>query len=98
MTKKTGATKAKRKVKRGRPTRAAASKKALKGVDLSAVDPEQILRSIAADTSAPATARLQAVRELRKSAAAPQSQQEREQQEADPVARRALLIINGGKA
>lgn len=84
--------------KRGRPTRAAASKKALKGVDLSGVDPEQILREIAADSSAPAAARLAAVRELRKPGSTNRQTSEPPTAELDAVTRRALKIINGGRA
>lgn len=97
MTKKRAATKPKKRTKRGRPTRARASAKALKGVDLSAVDPDQILRAIAADTSAPASARLQAVRELKK-LVGPQQPKQLDEQEASPLARRALRILNGGRA
>jgi len=49
---------AKRTKKVGRPTRRAASKTALAGVDLSTVDPVSVLRSIAADESAPASAQV----------------------------------------
>lgn len=61
--------KAGKKAKRGRPSRAEASKKALEalaaaGVDPATVDPRRILESIAADTSAPASARVQACRAL----------------------------------
>jgi hypothetical protein len=48
----------------GRPTRATRSATALVGVDLSKVDPVAVLRSIAADVTAPATARVQAARAL----------------------------------
>jgi hypothetical protein len=48
----------------GRPSRAEASAKALLGVDLAAVDPMRILREIAADTSAPAGARVAAAKAL----------------------------------
>jgi hypothetical protein len=48
----------------GRPNRAEASKKALAGVDLSSVDAVAILRRIAADESAPASARVAACRAL----------------------------------
>jgi hypothetical protein len=51
--------------RRGRPTRAEAPAKALAGVDLSSVDPLDVLRAIAADESAPASARVSACRELR---------------------------------
>ena len=50
--------------KRGRPTRAEASAKALAGVNLAAVDPVVVLRTIAADCSMPGTARVQAARSL----------------------------------
>jgi hypothetical protein len=50
--------------KRGRPSRGEASAKALIGVDLTAVDPVAILRAIAADTSAPAGARVAAAKAL----------------------------------
>jgi hypothetical protein len=50
--------------KGGRPTRAEATTKALRGVDLTAVDPLDIVRAIAADTSAPAVARLRAAEVL----------------------------------
>jgi hypothetical protein len=49
---------------RGRPTRAEASRKALAGVDLGSVDPLDVLRAIAADTSAPASARVTAAKAL----------------------------------
>jgi len=58
------ATPRKPKRKGGRPSRAEASAKALCGVDLTAVDPVAILREIAADLSAPASARVQAARAL----------------------------------
>jgi hypothetical protein len=50
--------------RRGRPSRAQASRKALRGVDPSSVDPRDVLREIAADRSAPATARVAAARAL----------------------------------
>jgi len=50
--------------KGGRPSRASASAKALLGVDLTAVDPVGILRAIAADLSAPASARVAACKAL----------------------------------
>jgi hypothetical protein len=58
------ATRRKPKRKGGRPSRAEASAKALLGVDLAAVDPVAILRAIAADLSAPASARVAACRAL----------------------------------
>ena len=86
---------AKRKKKAGRPTRRAASKTALAGVDLSTVDPLAVLRSIAADESAPASARVAAARALLTDG------QHREQPASDggdAVSRRALRILQGGKA
>jgi hypothetical protein len=50
--------------KGGRPNRGEASAKALLGVDLMAIDPVAILRAIAADTSAPAGARVAAAKAL----------------------------------
>ena len=55
---------------RGRPSRAEASREALAGVDLSKLDPLDVLREIAADTSAPASARVAAAKELRAAAVA----------------------------
>jgi hypothetical protein len=57
-------TPAKPKRRTGRPTRAEASAKALAGVNLAEVNPELILRAIAADVSMPGTARVQAARSL----------------------------------
>jgi hypothetical protein len=50
--------------KGGRPTRAEASRKALLGVDLAAVDPVTVLREILADCSQPASARVSAAKVL----------------------------------
>src|SRR5262249_13121948 len=58
------ATPSKPKRKGGRPSRAEASAKALRGLDLTAIDPVSILRAIAADLSAPASARVAACRAL----------------------------------
>jgi hypothetical protein len=80
----------------GRPTRRAASKTALEQVDLSAVDPVAVLRAIAGDTSAPASARVAAARALisddRRSSEKP------EPEKIDAVSRYALRILKGGKA
>jgi hypothetical protein len=59
-----GVTPRKPRRKGGRPSRAEASAKALLGVDLTAVDPVAILRAIAADRSAPASARVSAAKAL----------------------------------
>jgi len=50
--------------KGGRPSRAEASVKALRGLDLTAIDPVAVLREIAADLSVPASARVAACRAL----------------------------------
>jgi len=50
--------------KRGRPTRAEASTAALSGIDTDAVDPTAVLQEIAADPTAPASARVAAAKEL----------------------------------
>jgi hypothetical protein len=50
--------------RRGRPSRAEASERALQDVDVSAVDPLDVLREIVADRSAPATSRVAAARAL----------------------------------
>jgi hypothetical protein len=57
-------TPAKPKSKGGRPSRAAASAKALRGIDPAAIDLVMVLRTIAADRSAPASARVNACRTL----------------------------------
>lgn len=84
--------------KGGRPTRSAASTRALAQVDLSRIDPVSVLRQIAADTSAPASARVQAARAL----IADERRGNEAPPEADPaldaVSRGALRILNGGKA
>jgi hypothetical protein len=51
---------------RGRPTRAAASRRALEelGVDPTALDPLRILAAVAADESAPASSRVMAAKAL----------------------------------
>ncbi|MER9590929.1 hypothetical protein NKI94_19250 [Mesorhizobium australicum] len=80
--------------KRGRPTRAAASKRALSGVDISAVDPLTVLRQIAADTSAPANARLQAARTL---LAREGKKEKGDGAEHDRISERALTLLKGGR-
>jgi hypothetical protein len=50
--------------KRGRPSRAEASAKALRGVDLGTCDPAAILREIALDRSQPGSTRVSACRAL----------------------------------
>lgn len=87
---------AKRKKKMGRPTRRLASKKALVGIDLSTVDPVAVLREIAADGSAPASARVAAARALIADDRKPEQQPE--DHGGDAISRHALRILRGGKA
>ena len=75
--------------KTGRPTRAQASAKALANVDLSSVDPRLVLLQIAADATAPATARVQACRALLAQAAT----KEPTGTDADPVTELALKLL-----
>jgi hypothetical protein len=86
---------AKRTKKVGRPTRRAASKTALAGVNLSAVDPVTVLRSIAADESAPASARVAAAKALL--IVSQREDQPEDQCGGDAVSRQALRILQGGK-
>ena len=58
------ATPVKPKRKGGRPSRAEASVKALRGLDLTAIDPVAILREIAADRSMPGSTRVMACKAL----------------------------------
>ncbi len=86
--------KPKRKV--GRPTRREASKRALSGLDLSTLDPVAVLRTIAGDSSAPASARVAAAKALLLA----EGQRERppeDQYGGDAVSRQALRILQGGK-
>ena len=83
-----GRTAAKRK---GRPSRAVASAKALAAlqIDPASVDPRAVLQSIAADTSAPATARVGACRAL----LAKPEEAEPEDAAADAVTKLALRLL-----
>jgi hypothetical protein len=83
----------KRKRKAGRPNRREASSKALAGVDVTTVDPFEVLRTIAADVSAPASARVAAAKAL-----VADSQKQPEDEAGDPVSRHALRILKGGRA
>lgn len=85
------------KKKRGRPSRKEASREALADVDVTAVDPIAVLRAVAGDESAPASARVAAARALLKAGALGKKENPAEVAESDPVARRALKILNGGK-
>lgn len=87
---------AKKKRKVGRPTRRAASKAALAGIDLNAVDPKAVLRSIAADESAPASARVAAAKALL--VLENKGEESEGQESGDAVSRAALRILQGGRA
>lgn len=89
---------AKRKKKTGRPTRRTASKAALAGVDLTKVDPVAVLREIAADSSAPASARVAAARALIADDRRADQEPEDNSNGGDAVSRHALRILRGGKA
>jgi hypothetical protein len=80
--------------KRGRPTREAARAKVLS--ELAEVDPDVILREIANNPREPATARVQACREMRlRRQAAPG--EAREEEKRNRVVERALEYLNGPK-
>ena len=80
--------------KRCRPTRRDASAKALAAVDLAAIDPETVLRQIAADASAPATARVQACKALLER---PTGARETPGAEDDELTRVALRLLKSTK-
>ncbi|RAZ90159.1 hypothetical protein DPM33_15130 [Mesorhizobium hawassense] len=80
--------------KRGRPTRAAATAKALKGVDVGQIDPMQVLREIAADRSAPAAARLAAAKALMTGG---HKKADCDGSEHDRISARALTLLKGGR-
>jgi hypothetical protein len=77
--------------KPGRPPRSAATSRALRGVDLDAVDPVAVLRSIAADTSAPASARVAAAKALLALDNRPS------EKPVDEATQRALVALAGGR-
>jgi hypothetical protein len=90
----------------GRPSRAVVSAKALKGVAIDKLDPIKTLRSIAADTSAPASARVAACRQLLAVARLEQLQLERTAPEKakkkvsdrlEQLSERTLKLLEGGK-
>ena len=85
--------------KRGRPSRAVASKRALAGINLAAIDPLDVLRSIAADRSAPAAARLGAARTLLAHGGGKKKLDGDGDgsEPLDPVSRRALRLLKGGR-
>lgn len=82
--------------RRGRPSRRQASHAALEGVDTTSVDPKAVLRAVAADESAPASARVAAAKALLKDADG-EPGKAGQSAERDPIARRALRILQGGK-
>lgn len=77
----------------GRPTRAAASAKALAAlaVDPETIKPREILAGIAADTSAPATARVAACRALLQQAEGDNG----DKPDDDPITTLALKLLAG---
>lgn len=89
--------------KRGRPTRAEASAKALRALsndDLASLDPLQILRSIMADRSAPAAARVTAARALLAHAGGGLKKKQdgdADGAEHDRISERALTLLKGGR-
>lgn len=83
--------------KRGRPTRKAASTIALAGLDLAAVDPTSVLRSIAADDSAPASARVAAAKALLSEDRRAEQPEQHDLFGGDAISRRALTILQGGR-
>jgi hypothetical protein len=72
--------------KRGRPPRAEASRKALAGIDVGGIDPLDVLRAVAADSSAPASARVAAAKALLEDARAREIQAKNEAAMADVYA------------
>lgn len=81
--------------KRGANMRASASKRALKGVDVGAIDPLQVFREIAADRSAPAAARLAAAKAI--IAQGGRKKADGDGSENDRISERALTLLRGGK-
>ena len=86
--------KTKSKCRRGRPPRAEASRKALENVNLAEVNPREVLLTIAADASAPSTARVAACRAL---LAQPEKKGGEAAPDGDPVTRLALKLLRGTK-
>jgi hypothetical protein len=83
--------------KAGRPTRREASKRALSGLDLSNLDPVAVLRTIAGDSSAPASARVAAAKALLLAGGQRENSPDENQSGGDAVSRQALRILQGGK-
>ncbi|HUK07781.1 MAG TPA: hypothetical protein VLX09_07950 [Stellaceae bacterium] len=84
--------------KRGRPSRKIASEKALAGVDLSKVEPRAVLAAIAADVSAPATARVAACRALLLLEQPAQGEQQSDEVDGnDRITAIALKLLQGVK-
>lgn len=80
-------------VRSGRPKRAEASANALKDGDLTTVDPRAVLLTIAADTSAAATARVAACRALLAQA----ETAKKPGAKGDAVTELALKLLRGAK-
>ena len=85
--------KTKSRPRRGRPSRAERIASA-PPIDLNAVDPRAVLRSIAGDAGAPASARVAAARELLR---LDRSDDEGSGDQLDAVTRRALELISPGR-
>jgi hypothetical protein len=87
--------------RRGRPTKAEAFAHALRdtGVDPTSIDPRRILASIAADESAPASARVNAARALLSAQnATPAGENAEVAADRAALERRALEILNRKRA
>lgn len=79
--------------RRGRPSRAAASSKALAAVDLAELDPKDVLIQIAGDASAPAHARVAAARAL----LASERHGSRDDGNSDAVTEAAIRMLAGSR-
>ncbi len=79
--------------RRGRPSRATASSKALAAVDLAELDPKDVLIQIAGDASAPAHARVAAARAL----LASERHGSRDDGKADAVTEAAIRMLAGSR-
>src|SRR5262249_43670196 len=90
-----------RKTRIGRPNRATASAKAAAvliaaGVDPADLDPVQILRTIAADASAPASARVAACKALLRAAPQPDDPDGAGEVSADKLSGKAIKMLQRG--
>jgi len=75
-----------------RPNRAEASRRALAGIDIAAIDPVAILKTIAADPTSPAAARVSACRTLLGMSGG--ANDERGADTMDAVTKRAIEMMN----